>query len=192
MADNQLVLADGLIPDEPDYVPEPDITPDEPEKGKKKKPRQYGIGERDPLNRYLARRRAQSILALKLEGRKPRDIAAELNIPVKTVYWALYQLRRGGHLEAANEVADCLTHSLKPLVVERLQERLEDPNVDQDLLIAAAKGTGIFVDHQKLKSEGANPSQQLVVRFDVPPGATPSAIGEIHGVPMPAIEGEIV
>jgi DNA-binding CsgD family transcriptional regulator len=145
----------------------------------------------DPLDRFVARRRAQAILALKLEGRKPREIAAELDIPVKSVYWALYQMRRGGHLKAQQEISDAIEHAIKPLVIERLEERLDDPLVDQDLLIEAAKGVGIFQNHSRVKSEGPHIQAALVVKFELPEGqdAVSTAVGEVHGK---ALEGEVV
>ena len=177
----------ALIPAGVDLQPEPAAKP-EITFGRKKK--RYAKEGDDPLDRMIARRRADAILTLKLEGRKPREIAQELHIPVRSIYWALYQLRQQGHLEAAKEVSDEINLHIRPMISERLAERLEDPNVSQELLIEAAKGTGIFVNHQKISSVGATVQQALVVKFELPEGASmPTAIGEIHSAP---IEGEIV
>lgn len=196
MPDDAIVSTQPLIPAGPTFKPEPPKPPEITAIGRGRgrkgvKHKRHAKAGDDPLDRVIARRRAQAILVLKIEGRKPREIAAELGIPVKSVYWALYQLRRGGHIEAKREIADAINLRIKPLIVERLEERLEQADVSESLLIESAKGTGVFVAHQKLNTNAAPIQQALVIKFEMPEGPAPTtAVGEIHGQSF--IDAELV
>ncbi len=139
---------------------------------------------------------AAAYFGLRAQGMKLAEISETLGIPKQTIQTYVKRSISAGWFtyKESMDVEDQIEYSIPDKVVRNVNEFLDAR--DKDMTVEAAKGLGIFKQHQAVKVDGAvNVGMALSVRVEMPPlkdGQSPIAIlpGSVGGTP--ALEGEVV
>ena len=143
---------------------------------------------------------AMAYVALKAQGKKLSEIAEILNLPKDTVSTYVKRAHQRGWVNRNSFIdpEDQLDVVLKSDTIRNVAQFLndEDKSVRKEVTLEAAKGLGIFKNHQAIKTEGQQ-NIGFALKVDVvmpqaPVSSSPVVIrpGSVGG--QPAIEGELV
>lgn len=125
--------------------------------------------------------RMAQVVALRLVGLRPKEIAGQLGISEHTVNQHLYMARLRGRL---SDVGQILDNAVVPMAIENLIEGLEAK--DKDYTLEVLKGRGAFRSHTHQASTGSNAPMHLQIQIELPKGAHGNVIDVIPGQVMGA------
>lgn len=159
------------------------------------------IKRRRPRNKQRAA--ARQIILLKAQGLSHAEIGEKLGLSVRNVTNLVYLAGRNGWL-TTEDVTERLKFSTAHKVVRNVDAVLDGVVLhagQQEMTIAAAKGLGLFVNHEVTKGEVANQSLVLGVKIEVvghkgipAPGRQLTDGGNTGGTPMyrEVVEGQVL
>lgn len=144
-------------------------------------------------------------IAMRAQGMRPDDIAAELGLTKETIRTYIKRAHRKGWINhnSFDDPEDRLEYVLKDKVVDNLNtvlgEREDDGSLSSravNVSLEVAKGTGLLKQHQVVKGEGGNPlgfALKVQVEMPVlPPGHSVPALRTDHIGGQPYFDAEVV
>lgn len=148
------------------------------------------------------RKRVAKILMYKLQGYKGPAIAKKLGMSEDNVRHYMYIAGKNGWLNASGtaltDPAEELAFNASHKAVRNINLALDGvalPPGMQEMTLETAKGLGLFKNHSAIKSEGAAPSNMLIVQFEMPRGEHPDPPKEalpMGGTGMNYLEGAVI
>lgn len=149
------------------------------------------------------RQRVKRVLALKLAGWTHAEIAKKFKVKEGTIGTWLRLASRNGWLSPEGEFLDPaeeLAYVTAHKIVRNVNKALDGEDLTKqqhEMTIEAAKGVGMFKQHQAIKNDGPALPTMVAVRIEFPPGIDPSAPpqlpeGGIAGGAPAYIEAEVV
>jgi len=146
-----------------------------------------------------ARKIAEKIVVMREAGHEDKAIAKRLKTTEGSVRQYVYIARKNGWLNADDEPVDLeaeLALNIDRKVVRNIGATLDGQMTNwqtHEMTIAAAKGRGVFKNHDVVKGDGANMAPIVAIQVIMPPvgeGDQGVVEGSVGGVPAYA-EGEV-
>ena len=133
--------------------------------------------------------RLQRILALKVGGATYEEISSVMGLTPATVKQYLYEAGKKGWLTSRDDITpqEALEFDLSHTIVQNVRSALGGKSLtdqQQEMTIVAAKGIGLFKNHEVSKAETSVQMNVLSVKMVVAEGeALPVAPGSMGGTP---------
>ena len=146
-----------------------------------------------------ARKLAEKIVVMREAGHEDKAIAKRMKTTEGSVRQYVYIARKNGWLNADDEPVDLeaeLALNIDRKVVRNIGATLDGQMTNwqtHEMTIAAAKGRGVFKNHDVVKGDGGNMAPIVAIQVIMPPvgeGDQGVVEGSVGGVPA-YVEGEI-
>jgi predicted transcriptional regulator len=128
--------------------------------------------------------RVSQCLAMRALGMTDKEIADHMQISINSLHQYMWVAGKRGYLSQTHPDTR-MKYEVPDKIVRNVVEMLDHPNIDvrKEMTLEAAKGTGLFRQHQAIKQEGVAAMSAIQVQVIMPQGVEqPVVDGSIGGV----------